>query len=109
MDLQQSPMDRKDESMFFTIVNDNGEEIQCEILFSFKDDKTGKDYIVYTDHSYDEAGNCKVLASVYKPDSEDTTLYPIETEAEWEQIEALLNQLQDRIIDMDNWDVTSVD
>ncbi len=108
MDFQQEPMNQE-ESMFFTIVNDAGEEIQCEILFSFEDNKTGKNYIVYTDNTLDENGNSKVYASVYKPDSEDTTLYPIETEEEWEQIETLLNQLQDQVTDMDDWDVTAVD
>ena len=97
------------ESEFFTIVNDNGEEVQCEILFSFKSDETGKDYIIYTDYSTDEDGNYKVLASVYKPDSPDTRLYPIETDAEWELIEKLFAQLQENIEKTDNWDVTIVD
>ena len=97
------------ESMFFTIVNDDGDEVQCEILFTFKSDETGKDYIIYTDYSTDENDNYKVLASVYKPTSPDTRLYPIETEAEWELIEKLFAQLQDTIEETDNWDVTMVD
>ena len=109
MDPNNLPQTPDQESLFFTIVNNDGEEVQCEILFSFQSDTTGKDYIVYTDHSMDEEGNYKVLASVYKPDSEDNTLYPIETEEEWEQIEALLLQLQDRCQEIDNWDVTMVD
>ena len=97
------------ESSFFTIVNDEGNEVQCEILFSFTSDKTGKDYIIYTDYSTDENGNYKVLASVYKPNSPDTRLYPIETDEEWELIETILNRLQDSIEETDNWDVTIVD
>ena len=35
----------------FTIVNDEGKEIECEILFTFDSDETKKSYIVYTDNT----------------------------------------------------------
>jgi uncharacterized protein YrzB (UPF0473 family) len=37
----------------FTIVNDEGKEIECEILFTFDSDETKKSYIVYTDNTLD--------------------------------------------------------
>ena len=43
----------------FTIVNDKGEEIECEILFTFDSDETKKSYIVYTDNTLDEEGTRK--------------------------------------------------
>lgn len=104
--LQEVP---EQENMTFTVVNNEGKEVQCEILFSFQSDTTGKDYIVYTDRSMDDDGNYKVFASVYKPDSDDSTLYPIETDEEWDQIESLLLQLQGRCQETDSWDVTMVD
>ena len=100
---------KQDESMTFTITDQEGNEVELEILFSFFSDEFGKDYIVYTDHSLDENGNTKVFASVYKPDSQDTTLYPIETEAEWVLIEKALDHLRAEIEAMDNWDITAVD
>ena len=65
----------------FTIVNDEGKEIECEILFTFDSDETKKSYIVYTDNTLDEEGSTKVYASVYDPTGQNPALMPIETES----------------------------
>lgn len=72
-----------------------GKEIQCEVLFTFENEETGKNYIVYTDNSFDEEGNVKVYASIYNPDEDETKLLPVETAEEWAFIESILEQLQD--------------
>ena len=77
----------------FTIVNDNGEEIKCEILFTYEDEKTKKNYMAYTDNTLDEEGNTKVYASIFNPEEENPVLLPIETEEEWKLIEGILNNL----------------
>lgn len=77
----------------FTIINDNGEEVQCEILFTYNDERTSKDYIAYTDNTMDEEGNTKVYASIFNPEEENPTLLPIESDEEWELIEAILESL----------------
>lgn len=79
----------------FTVINDNGEEVQCEILFTYNDERTGKDYIAYTDNTMDKEGNTKVYASIFNPEEENPTLLPIETDKEWEIIEAILDSLTD--------------
>ena len=38
----------------FTITNNKGEELVCDVLFTFDDDKFKKSYIVFTDNSLDE-------------------------------------------------------
>lgn len=82
--------------MKFTVTNEEGKEIECEVLFTFESEETNKNYIVYTDHTQDEQGNTKVYASVYNPDEETTTLLPIETEKEWTIIETILQELQEQ-------------
>ena len=77
----------------FTIVDDNGKEIKCEILFTYEDDKTHKNYMAYTDNTLDESGNTKVYASIYNPEEENPVLLPIETEEEWKLIEGILTSL----------------
>lgn len=77
----------------FTIVNDNGEEIKCEILFTYEDEKTKKNYMAYTDNTLDEEGNTKVYASIFNPEEENPVLLPIETEEEWKMIEGILTSL----------------
>ena len=84
-----------DDKNTFTVLNDEGKEITCEILFTFDSEETKKSYIVYTDNTTDDAGNVKVYASVYKPESETTELLPIETEREWKIIETILESIQE--------------
>ena len=81
----------------FKIINDNGEEIMCDVLFTFDSEETKKSYIVYTDNSKDEQGNVQVFASIYDPNQEDQKLEPITTEQEWKVIETILNTLQEEI------------
>ena len=80
--------------MTFKIIGDEGQEIDCEVLFTFESDETGKNYIVYTDNTLDEQGNTKVYASIYTPNEENTNLMPIETDKEWKIIETILDELQ---------------
>ncbi|MBE6138730.1 MAG: DUF1292 domain-containing protein [Firmicutes bacterium] len=80
--------------MTFKIMGENGQEIECEVLFTFESDETKKNYIVYTDNTLDEQGNTKVYASVYTPNEENTNLIPIETDKEWKIIETILEELQ---------------
>lgn len=84
----------KEETMTFKVMNDEGKEVECEVLFTFESDETKKNYIVYTDNTEDEEGNTKVYASVYNPDEDETKLLPIETEKEWKIIETILDELQ---------------
>ena len=84
----------ENQKMTFKILGDNGQEIECEVLFTFESDETKKNYIVYIDNTLDEQGNTKVYASIYNPNEENTNLIPIETEKEWKIIETILEELQ---------------
>jgi uncharacterized protein YrzB (UPF0473 family) len=81
----------------FTIVNEEGQEVECEILFTFESEETKKNYIVYTDNTLDEDGNTKVYASIYDPTGQSAALIPIETEKEWQVIENILTSVQQKI------------
>ena len=91
------------EKLEFKALDDNGNVMQCEGLFSFQNADTGRHYIVYTDHAQDEDGNTKVYASIIDPGSvmsygsglSAVGLHPIESEEEWELIQAVLDHLQD--------------
>ena len=82
------------EKMSFKVTTDDGQQIECEVLFTFESDETKKNYIVYTDNTTDEDGNTKVYASIYNPDDENIKLLPIETDKEWKVIETILEELQ---------------
>ena len=83
--------------MRFTVINDEGAEVECEVLFTFESEETGKNYIVYTDNTLDDEANTRVFASIYDPDSIASKLLPIETVEEWKIIEVILEELQSEI------------
>ncbi len=81
----------------FKIVNDKGEELICDVLFTFEDNKLNKNYIVFTDNTLDDNGQVKVYANYYDPTGKDFTLGKIETEEEWENISKILEDLSKKI------------
>ncbi|HHT38128.1 MAG TPA: DUF1292 domain-containing protein [Mollicutes bacterium] len=83
-----------EEKNTFTVIDNEGKEVECEVLFTFDSDETGKHYIVYTDGTVDEEGNTKVYASTFDPEKDASDLGPIETEKEWKIIESILEKLQ---------------
>lgn len=87
----------KEKKGIFEIVNDLGEKIECEVLFTFDSDETKKSYIVYTDNTFDDEGNQKVYASTYDPSGESLELNPITEEKEWQVIEGILSSLQEKL------------
>ena len=87
----------KDNKNQFTVINNEGKEVICDVLFTFDSDETGKSYIVYTDNTKDKEGNIQVFASIFNPEDENTELLPIESEKEWKVIEAILESLQEEI------------
>ena len=84
-----------EEKMTFKAVNDEGKEVECEVLFTFESDETKKNYMVYTDNTKDQEGNVKVYASIYDPEKPESELQPIETDKEWKIIDTILKELQE--------------
>lgn len=88
----------ENEKMTFQVINEKGDKIECEVLFTFDSDETKKSYMVYTDNTLDENGKVKVYASVYEEKEDgETKLIPIETDKEWKIIETILEKLQEEV------------
>ena len=85
------------EEMTFKMVDENGKEKECEVLFTFESEETSKNYMVYTDHTQDEAGNTRVFASSFDPSDPNSKLLPIETEKEWNIIKTILAEIQNEV------------
>jgi len=81
----------------FTVIDENGKEIEYEVLFTFESEETHKSYIVYTDNTLDEEGNVKVFASIYNPEDEKPKLIAIDSEKEWKVIESILETIQEQV------------
>ena len=67
------------------VYDEDGNEKKMTILFTFDSDETGCQYVVFQDPENDES---EVFASRYDDKGQ---LIPIETEAEWEMVEEVIN------------------
>lgn len=81
----------------FTMIDENGNEVVYDVLFTFESEETNKNYIVYTDNHKDETGNIEVYASIYDPEDPKSKLEAITTDKEWKVIETILNTLQEEV------------
>lgn len=75
------------------IKNDQGEEKEFDVLFTFESKETGKIYVTYTDYTKDYKGNINCFSGYY----EGEKLLPVETEKELAFIEETLKTLTETI------------
>lgn len=90
------------EDKSFKITTEDGKEIVCDVLFTFDDDASNKQIMVYTDNTSDETGNVRAYASYYNEgDLENNTmkLDPITDEKVMKKIEIMFEALQEQIIE----------
>lgn len=78
------------------VKNENNEEIECDVLFTFDSKDTNKSYIVYTDNTKDDMGNIKVYANTYDSDKDNGCLGTIETDEEWAIIEQIFSSINNK-------------
>lgn len=82
-----------------TIVDENGNECLCEILFTFDSDQYNKSYVIYypIGADQDDEEEIEIHASAFTPseDGQDGELQPIETEEEWDMVEEMVNTFLD--------------
>ena len=81
----------------FTMIDQNGNEVVYDVLFTFENDETNKNYIVYTNNKKDADGNIEVYASIYDQENPKSKLEAIKTEKEWKVIDTILSTLQEEI------------
>lgn len=78
------------------IIDENGQEIEMEVLFTFDSDQTEKQYVLYFDPS-DEDG--QVFVSTYTADGE---LNAIDDEKEWDMINEVFETFMSSAEDHDH-------
>lgn len=73
---------------YLKIVDCNNNIKEYEILYTFFNPNTNKNYVIYTDN-IEEDGKLNIYASIYYPD-DDTKLDEITTDDEWKYVELIL-------------------
>ena len=71
------------------VVDIKGNTKEYDILYAFYWIKTDKNYVIYTDNTYDENNSLNIFASIYYP-NDNTKLDNINTIEEWNKIESIL-------------------
>lgn len=79
------------------IIDEEGKEVEMEVLFTFQSDQTNKQYVLYFNPEDEQQGN--VFVSSY---TEDGDLEPITDESEWEMIEEVFNTFVSEQTDHDH-------
>lgn len=75
----------------FTVTKD-GERKSYDVILTFKNEENGKDYVVYTDNSYDNENKLKIYAATYNPLNNEF-IATVESKEEWVEIAKLLDKV----------------
>lgn len=92
-------MEQMDDLGTVTIIKD-GKEVECEILFTFENEKFRKLYIGYTDHSRDETNRENIYYGAIRVDIDYdklgyNSLEPVTNPEEVELVQEVLNEITD--------------
>jgi len=72
-------------------VDENNNEIVCDILFTYDSEEFGKSYVFFTPEGEDDE-NAQVGVAAYSPTDESAgQLEPVTTEEEWKMLEEVFN------------------
>lgn len=84
-------IDRKEK----IVILKDGKEVECDILFTFDCDQTGKSYIGYSDNSMGENGRKNIYVSSYDPIIGTGELDDITDKAELDMVQDVLMQIDE--------------
>lgn len=84
------------EEDFFTISDENGEEVVCEVIHRFELEEFKKSYILYTFADEEEIGEIFAACYIAGEKGEVVDLIPIESDKEWEKVEQELESLNQK-------------
>lgn len=87
------------------IPDENGDEHLFEVLFTFDVDSTGHSYMVLAPEGSEDNDEDEIEVHAFRyeePEGGDLSLYPIESEEEWDMVEELLNTFADDELEEEN-------
>ena len=85
--------DIKDENMHLTILDENGEKLDCEVVMYYDCLDNGLKYVFYTDNLLDEDGEYNMYCSRFLGIEDDQIkIGDIESDEEWDLLEEVLDQ-----------------
>lgn len=71
----------------------NGTTVNYNVILTFKSIISGKNYVVYTDNTYDNTKKLRIYAAIYNPDSEKSFIGEPTTKEEWNEITKVIDNV----------------
>ena len=78
------------------VVNKHGEEVECDILFTFDCEDTKKSYVGYSDHSIGANGRKNIYVSAFDPILGMNLLEDITDEKELAMVREVLKEMDNQ-------------
>ena len=78
------------------VISKQGKEVECDILFTFDSEDTGKGYVGYTDHSIGANGRKNIYVSAFDPILGMNALENITDEREIAMVRDVLAQIDEQ-------------
>lgn len=75
------------------VIEKDGKEVECDVLFTFDSEDTLKTYIGYTDNSIASNGRKNIYVSAYNPFNPEDNLEDITDPKELEMVNEVLLQI----------------
>lgn len=69
--------------------NESGKKEEYTLLMMYKSKRMNKEYILYTDETYDSDDKLNIFASIFN--HKNNSIKDIENEDEWNEIEGILD------------------
>lgn len=86
-------MDQEREKQMMSIVSEDGNVQEVEVILAFKFKDTQKEYVVYTKNERDENNNVTVYVSYVDRSSGEPKLLGVDDEDDWNKVKDVLREL----------------
>ena len=86
-------MDMMEEERKLTIIDEEGNEQEVEVIVAFEFKDTEQEYVVYTQNETDDNGNITIYVSKINEVDGESKLSGIDDEEEWSRIKDVLREL----------------
>lgn len=85
----------EDDAQYFTILDENDEELDCEAIHTFYSEHFGKSYVLYVLAADEPLEERDIFAACYTAGENGgiDEIHPIETDEEWDVVEDVLDKL----------------
>lgn len=71
----------------------NGTKVDYNVILTFKSILSGKNYVIYTDNTYDQNKKLRFYAAIYNPDLPTPFIGEPTTKEEWTEIANVINNV----------------